>query len=467
MTVTRHTAHGYWLEEADRAEMAPPLAEDRAADVVVVGGGYTGMWTAWLLGELEPEARIVVVEGARCGDGPSGRNGGFVNAMWFSLPTLRGRFGDDQAIAIARASQEAVDAIGAWCREEDVDAWFTQGGYMQVSTAPATDGAWEEAVRACAELGEPNACRPLSAVEVRARCHSPCFRAGALYPGAATVQPARLGEGLRTRLARRGVEVFEGSPVRRIEVRRSGVRVATPRGNVSAASVVLATGGALAGLRPLRNRLTVTSSHMVITEPVPDLLEEIGWTAGECITDSRALIHYLRTTPDGRIAFGWGGGRVAPGARVGGRAEIDPDVVGAVRRDLLRFLPGLQGRRIEQAWGGPIDVSPTHLPVIGTLGGERAHYAFGYTGNGVGPSRMVGRILASLALDRCDEATRLALVEPPPLRVPPEPLRYIGGTIVRAALLRKEAAEEEGRAANRLTSFVAGIPDRIGIQIGR
>jgi glycine/D-amino acid oxidase-like deaminating enzyme len=230
---------------------------------------------------------------------------------------------------------------------------------------------------------------------------------------------------------------------------------------------VLATGPALAGYRPLRRRLTVTSSHMVVTEPVPDLLAELGWTGGECITDSRALIHYFRTTPDGRIAFGWGGGRVVPGARLKGRAELDRDVVAEVERQLRRFFPSLRQRRVEHAWGGPIDVSPTHLPVVGSVDRDRIHYAFGYTGNGVAPSRIAGRILASLALDRRDQITRLPIVDPPPVRVPPEPLRYAGGTVVRAALLRRERLEDQGRRADPVTRGIAGLPERIGVHIGR
>jgi glycine/D-amino acid oxidase-like deaminating enzyme len=238
-------------------------------------------------------------------------------------------------------------------------------------------------------------------------------------------------------------------------------------GRLRARSVILAQGAALAGHGPLRRRLTVTSSHVVITEPVPDVLEEIGWTGGECITDSRHLVHYFRTTPDGRIAFGWGGGRVVPGARLDGRAELDPRVTAEVERHLVRFFPQLSRRRIAHAWGGPIDVSPTHIPVVGELDSGRIYFACGYTGNGVGPSHLVGRTLASLALDRRDASTRLAFVEPPDVRVPPEPFRYVGGTIVRAALVRKERLEEEERKADPVTRFVAGLPERMGIHVGR
>jgi glycine/D-amino acid oxidase-like deaminating enzyme len=464
---TRHTPHGYWLEEAGPVRPLPALDHDTRADVVVVGGGFTGLWTAWWIAESDPEARVIVLEAAACGSGPSGRNGGFVNSMWFNLPAMSARFGPGGAIEVARAAREAVHAIGQWCDDHQVDAWYRRGGYLQVSTTPFQDGAWDEFARAATDLGQPEACVPLDGNELRAHCDSPLFRGGALYPDAATVQPARLARGLRDRLVERGVAVHERSRVRGVHSTGSHVEVETDAGRVVAASAALAPGAAAAGIPPLRRRLTVTSSHMVITEPVPDVLEEIGWTGGECITDSRAMLHYFRTTPDGRIAFGWGGGEVVPGGRVRGRAELDPVVVAQIERHLVRFFPQLDGRRIEHAWGGPIDVSPTHLPAIGTLPGERVHYTFGYTGNGVGPSYFIGRTLASLALDRRDRWSRLPLVDPRPRRVPPEPLRYVGGTIVRRALLRKERLEEEGRRADPLTLAIAGLPERIGIHIGR
>jgi glycine/D-amino acid oxidase-like deaminating enzyme len=466
-SMTRHTPHGYWLEEAGGQDPLPPLEGDVGADAVVIGGGYTGLWTAWWITEHAPDARVVVLEAESCGAGPSGRNAGFVNSMWFSLPAMRSRFGDAAALAVARAARDSVGAIGRWCKDQGVDAWYRAGGYLQVSTAPVHDAAWSPIVEACVELGERDACRPLSESQTRVVCDSPLFRSGALYPVGATVQPARLARGLRERLLRRGVAIHERSRVLALDASRSGARAVTRGGSVSAAAAVLAMGPWLAGVGPLERRLTLTSSHMAITEPVPDLLEEIGWKGGECITDSRATVRYFRTTPDGRIAFGWGGGRVVPGARLGGRAEVDPAIVQELAADLVRFFPGVSDRRLTHAWGGPIDVSPTHVPVLGSVGRDRVHYAFGYTGNGVGPSYLAGRILASLALDRRDEPTRLALVEPPPVRVPPEPLRYLGGELARAALVRRERLEEDGRHPDPLTRFVAGLPERVGIHVGR
>jgi glycine/D-amino acid oxidase-like deaminating enzyme len=478
----KHTAHGYWLEEAGDVAPMPELVGGVSADVLVIGGGYTGMWAAWQVKALEPEARVVLLESDVCGHGPSGRNGGFCNVMWFSLPNMRARWGDEAALAVARASRAAVGGIESFCREQGVDAWFRRGGYLQVSTAPAHDGVWEEAVVACRELSEGEAIEPLGSAHVAARCASSAFRGGAFYPDAATVQPARLALGLRRRLLAADVAIYEHSPVHRLAAdcslvppiggksvqHRAGVIAHADGGTVRAGAAVVAIGGAAkAPGAPLRDALTVTSSHIVLTEPVPDLLEEIGWTGGECITDSRALIDYFRTTPDGRIAFGWGGGRIAMGARLRGKAELDADVIAAAIARLRDYFPGLAGRHITHAWGGPVDVSPTHLPMVMPLPGGNAFAAAGYTGNGVGPSYMVGRALASLALDRRDEHSRLPIVDPAPQRVPPEPFHWLGGETIRRALVSKENAELDGRSPGPLNSLLSQLPKLVGFHIGR
>jgi glycine/D-amino acid oxidase-like deaminating enzyme len=253
-----------------------------------------------------------------------------------------------------------------------------------------------------------------------------------------------------------------------------GVGVARPviaetdGGTVRAGAAVLAVGPVARSIGPLRSRLTVTSSHIVLTEPVPDLLEEIGWTGGECITDGRTLLHYFRTTRDGRIALGWGGGRIACGARLGGRIEVDAEVATQARADLERLFPGVHGRRIEHAWGGPIDVSPSHIPQVGSLPGAPVLYAFGFTGNGVGPSRLAAGALASLALDRRDEHTRLPIVgSDAGAWVPPEPLAWLGGAAIRSAMLRAERAAELGERPGPLTRTACAAPRALGVHLAR
>jgi glycine/D-amino acid oxidase-like deaminating enzyme len=448
-----HDAHGFWIAEAGSPEVLPALEGDRDADVVVIGGGYTGLWTAWHALAAEPDAGVVVLEAGRCGHGPSGRNGGFVTGIDIA--------GDAVDAAWAAAARETVDAIGAWCEAEGVDAWYRKGGELVVSTAPAQDGGTGAgAVDGSNVLAQ-------DAAAARARCDSPVFRSGVFVPAAATVQPARLAFGLRERLRARGAHVFEGSRAIGMRPAPEGVRVATAGGSVRARVAVVAVNAASGTLAPLRNRLTVSSSHIVCTEPVPEVIGALGWDGGEAITDARALLHYTRTTPDGRIVFGWAGGRMAAGARPRGRMEVDREVSEQVRADLVRWFPALAGRRIDHAWGGPIDVSPTHRPAIVGLRALPAWAAFGYTGNGVGPAHLFGRTLAALALDRRDPVTRLPFVDPPPRRVPPEPLRVAGAAVIRRALIRKEAAEEAGGRADPVTRGVASLPRVLGLHIVR
>ena len=450
-----HDAHGYWLQEAGGVEPVAPATGDIDADVVVLGGGYTGMWTAWQLREREPDCRVVVLEADVCGHGPSGRNGGFCETLWTSLPSLRERFGDQRALAACEASSDSVRAIGAWCEAEGVDAWYHAAPHLIVHAAPGQDTKF---VRAA----EGEGVVALDAAQVRARCDSPLFTGGLEVEAGATEQPARLGFGLRARLLDRGVRIHEHSRVRSLD----GAVAATDTARVRARAAIVAVGPASGALQPLHNRLTVSSSHIVLTEPVPDVVEALGWTGGEAISDGRTLLHYLRTTPDGRILFGWAGGRMAMGARTGGRMEVDPEVIARAKADLVRFFPALAGRKVERAWGGPIDVSPTHLPFVMPLPDGRAHAAFGFTGNGVGPSHLAGRALAALALGQTEGVAALPIVGPAP-KVPPEPFRVMGAAAIRRALVAKEAAEQDGRMPSPVARALAGVPARMGMHIVR
>ena len=451
----QHDAHGWWIAEAGAPAPQPALKADVDADVVVIGGGFTGMWSAWHLLEAEPDLRIVLLEGDRCGFGPSGRNGGFVQAMTLSRPTLHELFGARGGDDLVVAAEASVRAIGAWCEAEGVDAWYHAAPHLIVHAAPGQDVKF---VRAA----EGEGVVALDAAQVRARCDSPLFTGGLEVEAGATVQPARLGFGLRARLIDRGVRIHEHSRVRSLE----GAVAATNTARVRARTAIVAVGPASGALRPLRNRLTVSSSHIVLTEPVPDVVEALGWTGGEAISDGRTLLHYLRTTPDGRILFGWAGGRMAMGARTGGRMEVDPEVIARAKADLVRFFPALAGRTVERAWGGPIDVSPTHQPFVMPLPDGRAHAAFGFTGNGVGPSHLAGRTLAALALGQTEGAAALPIVGPAP-KVPPEPFRVMGAAAIRRALVAKEAAEQDGRTASPVARALAGVPARMGMHIVR
>ena len=458
----RHTRYGYWLEEAGPVEPTRPLMGDTTADVVIVGGGYLGLWTAWQLKVLEPEIDVIVLESGLAGHGPSGRNGGFVSTLWDDLPILRDSFGDTRAVEVCRASERAVRGIGDWCETNGVDAWYRAGGTLQVATSEAQLDDWDEVVEACGAVGAPEEAVALTPTEIAQRCGSAAFLGGMLMRVAANVQPARLSLGLRAKVLEAGVRLHEHSPVRSLS---RAALAATPGGTVRAKDAVLAVNSATAGFHGYRLSAAVASSHMVITEPVPDVIEELGWTGGENVHDCRTLLHYFRTTNDGRIALGWGGGRMGVGGRHRDLLDIDPAAARHAAAALRSFFPQLAHREITHAWGGPIDVSPTHLPIFGSRG--RIHHGFGFTGNGVGPSYLGGEILARLALDRRDTLTGLAIVDPPRKVMPPEPLRWAGGSVIRAALVRRDDAYDQGRSPDPLSAFVASLPRRLGLRLPR
>jgi len=348
-----------WLEEALAGEEESPRLEGtERADVCVVGGGYTGLWTALRLKELDPALDVALVEADVCGGGPSGRNGGFALTWWSKFTTLKKLCGAEEALRLARASAAAVGEIGAFCAEHGIDADFRPEGWLWSATNPAQLGAWSETVAAIERHGE----RPfaeLDAEETAARAGSPRHLGGVFEAAAARVQPALLARGLRRVARERGIRIFERSPVTRI---RPLVR--TERGAVEAARVVLATGAWAVQARPLRRALVVVSSDIVATEPLGDRLS-IG---GLCISDSRLLVNYYRLTRDGRLAFGKGGGTIAYNGRVGAAFHGPSPRADAVEAGMRSIYPNLADARVEASWTGPIDRSLHGLPFFCRLG---------------------------------------------------------------------------------------------------
>jgi glycine/D-amino acid oxidase-like deaminating enzyme len=451
-------------------DLCPPLATDTTADVVVLGGGYTGMWTAWFLTERAPGIDVVLLEHDICGGGPSGRNGGFCYGMWEDLEILTSRFGDADALRLAHAAHRSVDAIEAWLGEHDVDAWFVRAGHLTVATSPAQDGAWDSLVREAERLGVADGrFVELTGDEVRARCDGVGFRAGLLQTGNATLQPARLALGLRRELLRRGVRIHEATTVRRFaeEPHAGGVRVEVASGaTVRARHGVLGLGAWTSSLRRFRRAVVPRGTYIVITAPAPDELERVGWTGGEGLGDWRTALRYFRTTPDGRIAFGAGAATAGLGTGLGPRLRYDEASIAKLVRDLRRFFPSFADVPVEAGWGGPMDVTGLHLPFFGSLPGGAVHYGVGYTGGGVGPCHLGGSILSSLALGIEDEHTTLPLVGLDPLRFPPEPFRSVGAAVIQGSIVRKDEREDAGARPDPVTGFLARLPRRLGFEVG-
>ncbi len=456
----------WWLREALAAggeEPRPPLREDLNADVVIVGGGYTGLWTAHFLTERQPALRVVVLEADICGGGPSGRNGGFASGWWDELDGLITLYGPEAAVRACRAISDSIRAIGELCDQHAIDAWYRRAGYLFAATSAPHEAVCEEMVRLAREVGAPEELVELSPQEVKRRCASPAFRGGAFMRDGASIQPALLVRGLRRILLEKGVSVYEGTPVTRLDSGPPALAV-TPQGAVRAPRAVIAVNAWAIGWPGLRRRLVAWSSYMVLTAPAPERLAEIGWTGGELVSDLRTSIRYFRTTRDGRIAFGGGGGRAAP--RIGDSFTRDRRAVAEAADGFRRLFPSFADVPIVDAWGGPIDVSGTHLPVFGRLEARNLFYALGYTGNGVAPAHLAGQVLADLVSGADTELTHLPMVDRPLRLYPPEPLRSLGAAVLRRAIIAKDQAEERGRRPPALASALAHLPRRLGYLLG-
>ncbi|MFK8331768.1 NAD(P)/FAD-dependent oxidoreductase [Pseudomonas sp. BJa5] len=447
----------FWLQSIEPAlQPSPALQGAHLADIVIVGGGFVGLWTALTIKAHEPDCRVMVLEQDVCGGGASGRNGGFVMSWWPKIQSLTSFCSTEQATFLAKSAERAIGELGEFCQQHGIDAAFRQKGWLWTATCEAHIDAWNGTLAACERVGA----RPferLSRQEVARRTGSSVHLAGVLERSNATVQPAALVRGMRRVAIEAGVEIYEGTAVSEIQPGRP-VRLITANGRVEAGNVVLATNAWSSAIPELAKLFVPVGSSIVVTQPLGNRLDGMGWSGGEAITDSQLLVDYYRTTGDGRIAFGKGTGSLSYGSRMGEVFSEDAEGIGLTTSDLRRTYPMLDDVGVSHAWSGPIDRTYDSLPVFNHIdGSDNIHYGIGWSGNGVGPSRLGGRILASLALGRNDQWSTCALVGRRCKPFPPEPLRYLGGTLVRGSVLRKERAELGGNKANRLDVMMAGF----------
>jgi glycine/D-amino acid oxidase-like deaminating enzyme len=435
-----------WLEEAlaaDPGQPCPPLAGTTRADVCVIGGGYTGLWAAIEITEQSPDARVVLIEREGCGFGASGRNGGWATGWHDELDGLIAHFGEADALHLATRSAWAIDRLESFSEEHEIEG-FRRRGALWTATSRVQLGSWDGAVAACARHGRERYLEVLDGENLRTRTGSPLPLAGVRHTDAAAVDPAKLVRGLRRVALERGVRIHEGTPMVSLEHQPS-LHVLTPAGRVDADRVVLATGVYSGGIRELRRAFVPVGSQIIATEPIPERLAGLGWASGELFGDSRLMVHYAQVSPDGRIIFGRGGGAIGPAGRVLPSHLHDPKRTQIVIDDFRRWFPDLADVAITHAWGGAVDRAPTHLPFAGRLtSSPDVVYALGYSGNGVAPSALLGRIAGRMALGIEDEDTTSPIAKGPLGYLPPEPLRSVGGALVRAAVELAERAEDRG-----------------------
>lgn len=442
----RYRRRSVWLDLIDEPlEPRPALPGPREADVAIVGGGSTGLWTAYYLAKADPHMRIVVLEREIAGFGASGRNGGWVSPFFPApLERIAAEHGREKAVAMLRAMIETVDHVGAVCAVEGIDARYHKGGVLTLVTGP------EQLVRVRGEpayyhgwgVGEDEAMwLDATAVGERIRV-SGCLGASYMTP-CACVDPARLVRGLARVVEGLGVEIYEGTAVSAIRDRRA----VTTAGGVRAEVVVRATEGFTPQLPGARRDLVPIYSLMIATEPLPnDFWQEVGWSNREVFTDGRHLYIYAARTADGRIALG---GRGAPyhfGSRVRDAYEQVPRVHADLEATLKRLFPAARDARITHRWGGALGVPRDWFPSVGYDEAGGYAWAGGYVGDGVASSNLAGRTLADLITGGQTEFTALPWVNHRSRRWEPEPLRWIG---IRGSLAVYATADEKERRTGK------------------
>ena len=445
----------FWLAQSDAPSPAPPLGSDEVADLLVVGAGLTGLWTALLASERGLD--VVLLEGERVAFGASGRNGGFVDAsLTHGIENGMARWPGEMDV-LERLARENFGAIGEAIRAHGIDARFEQTGELAFATEPYMAEYIDEAVETARAHGW--AAEALNAEQARAEVHSPTYHGAVYVPdGRGVVDPARLAWGLAGAARAAGARVYEGSPVTELEREGAGVRARVRAGHsVRARHVVLATSAFPPLVRAIRRYVVPVYDYVLVSEPLGrERRESIGWERRQGLTDMGNQFHYYRLIGEDRILFGGYDAIYNFGNGMGPRLDDRPESFELLAEHFFATFPQLEGTRFTHRWGGAIDTCSRFSVMFGKVLGGRGVFAVGYTGLGVGASRFGAEVALDLVQGLDTERTRLELVRSKPVPFPPEPLRWAGITMTRRALAR--ADRREGRRGPWLR-----LLDRLGM----
>jgi glycine/D-amino acid oxidase-like deaminating enzyme len=424
----------FWLDRP-RPAAAAPLEGDTAADLAIVGGGFTGLWAAVLAKRERPDREVVLLEAETAGWGASGRNGGFVDAsLTHGLVNGAGRF-PRELDALEAAGRDNLRDLKDDLAALEIDAAWEEPGLLSVATQPHELADFDEEVALLRRYGWD--AEPLDRDAVRAEVASPTYLGAVLqHTGVGLVDPGALALGLRRAAVALGVRIYERTPV----VKATSAVLSTPSGTVRAGRVLLATGAYRALTRSIRRLIAPVYDYVLVTEPLSaEQRGALGWRRGQGIADRGNQFHYYRLTPDGRVLFGGYDAIYHFGNRVSPALERRTESFELLYDHLITTFPALRDIAITHAWGGPIDTCSRFCVTFGRALGGTAVYAVGYTGLGVAATRFGARTALDLLDGAETERTRLKLVRSRPLPFPPEPARWAVIQATRVALARADA----------------------------
>jgi glycine/D-amino acid oxidase-like deaminating enzyme len=432
----------FWLDDRDRPEPVSALTDSISADLCVIGAGFTGLWSALLAKESDPNLNVVLLEASETGNGASGRNGGFVSAsLTHNFQNGLERWPQELATLIEMGHAN-LDAIEETTERYKIACDFIRSGELNVATEPYQLEAMCSEKEESTPYGEKM--EVFDQEEVRAIVKSPLFLGGILNPANAMVNPAKLVWGLRRACLELGVCLFERTQATGLVEEAGSILVRTQYGKVRAKNVILATNAFPPLLKRLKHYVIPVYDYALMTEPLTDAQRvSIGWQGRVGLSDSANQFHYSQITPDGRILWGgydavyhWNNG-------FGPQLESNPASFARLADHFFQTFPGLAGLRFTHAWGGAIDTCSRFSVFWGRAFGGKLAYAMGYTGLGVGASRFGAQVMLDLLNGANNERTRLKMVKEKPLPFPPEPVRSLVVRLTRWSL--DQADRKEGK----------------------
>jgi glycine/D-amino acid oxidase-like deaminating enzyme len=418
----------FWLATYGDYIPNPPLQGELTVDIAIIGGGYTGLSTAYNLRKQDQGVTVAVLEGEVVGFGASGRNGGFSMTLFGLEPAVtKALFGHHKTVEAHRYMERAVDYVDSLVKEYSFqsDYWFP--GFLRAATTPGYVKRIQHDLEILTSMGITGI-DWIEADQIKQQANSPRFLGGWWEPRSGLLNPAKQARELKRLAIQFGAQVYEQTPV--LEIKRGAdFSLVTPNGKLTAKKVIFATNAYSHLIPQLRRKQVPAFTHMIVTEPLsPAQLEPIGWANRQGIEDARNLVHYFRLTIDNRIAMGGSNVSLAYGGNMD--HDMNADTFEDLERDTLWLFPHLNGIQITHKWGGPVSVPLQMAPAMGYLGDERALYSLGCVGHGVSMTHLNGCTLADLALEKKTDLTDVWFVNRSVIPWPPEPIRMAASQVI-------------------------------------